>query len=430
MGPDRVFGGTCLNVGCIPTKMLVRPADLARVPEEAARLGVDLTLDGVRWREIRDRIFGRIDSIAAAGEEWRRSGMENLTLIRGRARFTGPRTLQVGDRTVTADRFVLTAGSRTMIPDVPGLVEARPHTSDTIMRIDDLPGSIIITGGGYIAAEFAHVLSSLGVQVTVINRSGRLLRKLDRDISDRFTEIVGRRWQLALGRNLARVERLDDGRVRVHTTGDHGDETFEADDILVAMGRVPNGDSLDPAAAGIDLDEDGYVVVDEYQRTTAEGIHAAGDVCSPWQLKHVANHEARVVQHNLLHPDDPITADHRFVPAAIFTDPQIATVGRTEEQARDAGVDLAVARQDYGSVAYGWAMEDSDHFVKLLADRSTGQLVGAHLIGPEASILVQPLVQAMSFSLPVREMARGQYWIHPALTEVVENALLALEVDA
>jgi mycothione reductase len=145
----------------------------------------------------------------------------------------------------------------------------------------------------------------------------------------------------------------------------------------------------------------------------------------------VANQDARVVQHNLLHPDDLVVSDHRFVPDAVFARPQVATVGMTEEEARAAGLDLAVGRHTYGDTAHGWALREDDtgHFCKLLADRATGLLVGAHLVGPQASVLVQPLIQAMSFAQPVAGLARGQYWIHPALTEVVENALLALADD-
>ena len=194
--------------------------------------------------------------------------------------------------------------------------------------------------------------------------------------------------------------------------------------LLVATGRVPNGDTLDLAAAGVEIDDDGYVVVDDHQRTTAEGVFALGDVCSHRQLKHVANHEARVVQHNLLNPDAMITSDHRFVPHAVFADPQVAACGLTEAEAGERGIDYRIGYQDYSDIAYGWAMEDQDHFVKIIIDASSDLIVGAHLIGPHASSLIQPLVQAMSFGQRATDVARGQYWIHPALAEVVENALL------
>jgi mycothione reductase len=212
----------------------------------------------------------------------------------------------------------------------------------------------------------------------------------------------------------------------VDAKGIHYD--FECERVLVALGRIPNGDLLNLAATGVETHPDGRVKVDEYQQTTVKGIFALGDMSSAAQLKHVANHEARVVQHNLLHPRRMIAADHRFIPHAVFSDPQVASVGLTEAEAKERGKPYVTARQNYGDVAYGWAMEDTDHFVKLIADPKTKRLLGAHLLGPEATTLIQPLIQAMSFDLDVPSMARGQYWIHPALTEVVENALLGLKL--
>jgi mycothione reductase len=192
------FGGICLNVGCIPTKMLVFPADLARIPPHAARLGVDLQLHGTRWPDIRDRIFGRIDAKSASGEKFREDDPA-ITLFREPAHFVAPRTLNVGSAgTITADRFVIGAGSRAVIPDLDGLSEVEYHTSDTVMRIAELPESVIVLGGGYVAAEFAHVFSALGSKVTVINRSAALLRKEDREVSELFTELFGERAAVML----------------------------------------------------------------------------------------------------------------------------------------------------------------------------------------------------------------------------------------
>ncbi len=426
------FGGTCLNVGCIPTKMFAHPADIAEDARHAAALGVDTGPVRVRWPDIRDRVFGRIDPIAADGEAYRRDS-DNVALFREMAHFVAPKMLRVGEEQFTADQFVLAAGSRPRIPDVPGMDDPeladRIHTSDTIMRLAELPKSLIIVGGGLVAAEFAHIFAAYGTQVTVLHRGSRLLRFADESVSERFTDLISRRVVLRLGQHLASVADAA-GRIEVGTTDDDGIEYFfEADHLLVATGRIPNGDTLALDATGVQLDEAGRVVVDAYQRTTAEGIWALGDVSSPWQLKHVANHEARVVQHNLLHPDDLVASDHRFVPQAVFSGPQVACVGLTEAQCAERGLRYAVGVRDYSGVAYGWALEDTDHFAKVIADPATGALLGAHIIGPDAPNLIQPLVQAMSLGTDVRTMARGQYWIHPALAEVVENALLAVELD-
>ncbi|MGI9208509.1 MAG: mycothione reductase [Rhodococcus sp. (in: high G+C Gram-positive bacteria)] len=423
------FGGTCLNVGCIPTKMYVYAADVARTIRSAAKYGIDATIDGIRWNDIVDRVFGRIDPIAAGGEQYRREGCANVTVYDGHARFVGERTLDTGTgETITADQIVVAAGARAEIPREVLDGGVTYYTSNNIMRLPKLPESMVILGTGFIAMEFAHVFSALGTRVSVIGRSGRLLRHLDTDVSERFTALAQQKWDVHL-ENPARAFRPVGDGVEVELA----DGAVVAGDVLlVATGRHPNGDLLDVAAAGIELDAAGSIVVDDFQRTTAEGVFALGDVSSPYQLKHVANHEARVVQHNLLHdawgPDTSALqrTDHRFVPAAVFTDPQIATVGLTEAEARAAGYDISVKIQDYGNVAYGWAMEDTEGFCKLIADRSTGLLLGAHIIGAQASTVIQPLIQAMVFGITAQDMATRQYWIHPALPELVENALLGL----
>ncbi|HXD24717.1 MAG TPA: FAD-dependent oxidoreductase, partial [Propionibacteriaceae bacterium] len=203
-------------------------------------------------------------------------------------------------------------------------------------------------------------------------------------------------------------------------------EYLDAEILLVATGRTPNGDTLDLDRGGIEADDDGLIIVDDYQRTSAAGVFALGDVSSRQQLKHAANKDARLVQHNLLHPISMIGADRRFVPRAVFSMPQVASVGLTEAEAAEQGIDYVVSREDYGDTAFGWAMEDTDHFVKIIARADSKVLLGAHLIGPHASSLIQPLIQAMSFSQTAPDVARGQYWIHPAMTEVIENALLGL----
>ena len=421
------FGGTCLNVGCIPSKMFVHPADLAASTVEATKLGVDLDLRGVRWRDIRDRIFGRVDPMAANGRGYRQRS-DNVTVFDARARFVGPRELDVGAAdTITADRLVIAAGSRPVVPDLAGLTSVDFHTSDTVMRLPELPRSMIIIGGGYISAEFAHIFSAFGTSVTVLHRSGVLLRREDADVANRFTELLGRRVDIRLETSVELIESTPDGQIGVYASGRQGEqERLQAEALLIAIGRAPNGDTLDLALAGIEVDNDGLIVVDEYQRTTAEGVFALGDVCSEQQLKHVANKDARVVQHNLLHPDSMITSDRRFVPRAVFSMPQVASVGLTEAAAEEQGIDYVVSLQDYGEAAFGWAMEDTDHFVKIIADAQSKIILGAHVIGPQASSLIQPLIQAMSFGQPAPEVARGQYWIHPAMTEVIENALIGL----
>jgi len=430
------FGGTCLNVGCIPTKMYVYAADVARTVTHAGRYGIDATLDGVRWPDIRDRVFGRIDPIALGGQEYRVNG-PNTTAFLGHATFTGPRSLRIDNgidsgAEITADQIVIAAGARPVVPDAVLESGVPFHTSDTVMHLDELPKRLVILGSGFIAAEFAHVFSALGSQVTVVARSGGLLRKLDAEISARFTEIARRQWDIRLNSELTRVsvEETGDepggqGQVRLDFA-DGGQ--VSGDVLLVATGRVPNTANLGLDVAGIATHGDGGVTVDIHGRTNVRGVWALGDVSSAHQLKHVANHEARVVAHNLAHPGDLRSVDHLFVPSAVFTSPQIASVGLTQEQLTATGRRYVTKSQAYGDTAYGWAMEDTTGVCKVIADPATGELLGAHLMGHQASILIQPLIQGMSLGQTVTELARGQYWIHPALSEVVENALLGLEL--
>ncbi|MEV5965189.1 mycothione reductase [Kribbella sp. NPDC051952] len=430
------FGGTCLNVGCIPTKMFVHTADLAATPSVSSRYGVDEQLLGVRWPEVRDRIFDRIDPIAAGGSEYRHHHPDNANVhvYDGTGRFTGDKELTVdgkdGSTSVfSADRFVIAAGSRPVIPQIPGLEEVGYHTSNTIMRIPELPRRLAIIGSGFVAAEFAHIFSSYGVEVTVIARSDRLLRHEDTEISEQFTEVARGKYDVRLEHETIGVDRQHDGSIRVRMLDPDGRDEVIVDELLVAVGRTPNSDLLDLDATGVEVDKDGRVVVDEYQQTAVDGIYALGDVTTPHQLKHVANHEARVVKHNLLNPDDRIKADHRFVPHAVFSSPQIAAVGLTEDEARERDIPYVVGIERYADIAYGWAMEDTTGFAKILADPKSGQIIGCHILGPQASAVIQPVIQAMSFGLDAHSMARNQYWIHPAMSELIENALLKLKLD-
>ena len=431
------FGGTCLNVGCIPTKMFVYPAQLAAAGEDAARLGVDQTLEKVHWREIRDRIFTRIDSISAGGRHYRAEELDNVTLYENYVRFVSDHALETDDgQVITADQIVVAAGSRPVLPDIPGMDLPQVHTSDTVMRIPDLPERVLVIGGGYIAAEFGFVFSAFGAKVTMAARSGPLLRAMDATVSERFTEAASKQWDVRLDTQVTALAENPDGSVRAQLRGPDGESGLDVDLVLVATGRVPNTDRLGIDAAGFDLRSDGRLAVDDFQRVLrdgkpVDGVWGLGDISSDFQLKHVANHEMRTVSHNLVHPGNLRASDHRFVPSAVFSSPQVASVGMTEEEAcqdsQARGVELAVVVQEYGSTAYGWAMEDTTGFVKLLAEKDTGKLLGAHIVGHEASMLIQPLIQAMSFGLDAATMASGQYWIHPALTEVVENALLSLQ---
>jgi len=420
---DR-FGGTCLNRGCIPSKMFVHTADVARAVRDSERFGVHAHVDEIDWPAIRERVFGRIDPIHERAVHFRQS--TGIDVLLGDARFLAPGVLSVDGREVRSDRFVLAAGSRPRIPDIPGIATVAVHTSDTIMRLERLPTSMLVIGGGSIAAEMSHVFGALGTQVTIVQRGRALLANHDPEISDRFTSAYRSRFDLLLDSHVERLEPSAAGAMATVRSGDGSTRTVSAEVVLVATGRVPNSDRLGVEAAGVAVDDHGHVLTDAACRTTVEGVYALGDLANHVQLKHMANAETRLVRHNLLHPDEPKTASFDVVPAAVFADPQVATVGLTEPQAQVRGLPYIAAVREYSSAAYGWALEDTTSVVKVLADPDSRRLLGAHIMGPEASLLIQPLIQAMCLGNTVDEVGRDVLYIHPALSEVVEQALLEL----
>ncbi|MFG2957457.1 mycothione reductase [Streptomyces sp. NPDC048291] len=420
--PDR-FGGTCLNRGCIPSKMFVVAADAAEGAREARRLGVHASVSHVDWKSVRDRVFDRIDPLHGRAVEYRRS--QGVDVFTEAARFVAPKVLEVGAERITAETFVVAVGARPVVPDIPGLDTVPFHTSDTIMRIDELPASMLVLGGGFIAAEFGHVFTSFGVDVTIVQRGPRLLMAEDEQVSRRFTELAAQRHRLLLDAEVTSVGPKGDG-VAARVAGQDGELVVEADMLLVAVGRRPNTDLLRAVEGGLELDGHGHIVTDGAYRTSVPGVWALGDAANHFQLKHVANAESRVVRHNILHPQDVRTLPNHVAPHAVFTHPQIASVGLTEQEARRRGIDFLVSVRDYADTAYGWALEDTTSFVKLLASPADRMLLGAHIIGPQAATLIQPLIQAMSLGLTVDRIGHDVMYIHPALTEAVEQALLEL----
>lgn len=433
IGPVQIFGGTCLNAGCIPSKMFAKPAGFSLVPEQARLVDADVKFFGIDHQAVQARTFGRTDAVVEAGLAGLQS-RENVQVLIGRAIFVDEHTIRVGQRQITADRIVIAAGSRPRIPDVPGFddpyLQAFVYTSDTIMRIEELPKRLVILGGGVEAVEFGHIYAGMGCHVSIITRSEPLLRHLDPEIASRVTDAMAARMVLRLNQQVTSIEPGDSGGVVLNTEDATGIEySYEADAVLVCLGRIPNGDQLRLERAGITIDEMGFLPTDQYQRTCVPHIWALGDVCSPVMFKHLANRQARLVKQNLLAERDGQglqAKDERYVPQGIFGDPEVATVGLTEAELDEAGIDHISYLHEYAWVAYGWALNDQEHCVKLIADPAAEHLLGAHIVGPQATTLIQPLVQAMTFSQRIEDIARAPYWIHPALTEVVENALLGL----
>lgn len=421
---DR-FGGTCLNRGCIPSKMLIHSAEVAETMHTAETFGIKATIESIDWHRVIGRVWQRIDPVAEAGERWR-SSRPNTTVYKGGARFVGEKVLEVDGRRISAPRIVLGAGSRPRLPAIQGLDQVPYHTSDTIMRLPKQPKSLVILGGGYISAELGHFFGALGTEVTIIQRGDRLLSGEDADISQRFTDVYSRRFNVLLHTRVAGV-RQQQGSIRLDLRGAGAPQQVEGEALLIAVGRIPNTDLLEVAKTGVTVDGQGRIVTNEYYETNVPGIWALGDISNPHQLKHAANADARVVAYNVAHPATPRQRDDYAMPHAVFASPQVASVGLTELQVRAQGLPYLVGKRDFRDAAYGWAIEDTESFAKVMAHAETRQVLGAHIIGPHASILLQPLINAMRFGETIDQLAHETFYIHPSLPEVIEQAVLEMD---
>jgi len=422
------FGGTCLNRGCIPSKMLVHVADVARTIADAGRFGIHSAIDRIDWPSIVERTFAEIDRDAANILEGNRRA-DGITVFEGTARFVGHKQVEVDGAQLNAETIVIAAGTRPSVPAIPGLADGDYETTDTVMRLPDLPRRLAILGGGFVGAELGHVFGSLGSEVTIITRGPAMVRDEDRDVSRRMTEAYARRFALRLSSEVRSVARHDGTMtLEVGPSGEAASpssEPVECDALLVAVGRTPNADRLDVGATGVETDERGFVRTDEYMRTNVDGIWALGDIVGRWQLKHNANLEAAHVANNILNPEQLAAVDYHAMPAAIFGSPQIGSVGITEQEAEEKGIAYAAATHSYDDTAYGQSIEDHDGFVKVLADPASGEILGCHVIGQDASVLVQEAVNVMRFRLPIDVIAQSIY-IHPALPEVMQAAFGAV----
>lgn len=422
----RRFGGTCLNFGCIPSKMLARTAYVASSPEEGFRLNVQMKVENVDWAAVRNRVFAHTDSSSARS---RLQLEQHVRWISEEVVLDGPRAIitQRGQR-IEGHQIVIAAGSRPRVPNIPGVHEEGVYTSDDIMRIKDFPKRLVVIGGGPVGCEFSTIFSGLGSKVTQLVRGGELMSAMDPEVSTRFTQLASQNWNVHPHQDVESIEKTGSGLLVVTQ-----EMRIQADAVLLATGRIPNSDRLKAAAAGYDLDEQGRLLVDEQLRAQSggrpvPGAYALGDVIPGPQLKHVANYEAEIVRWNLLHPRDLKTRDDRPVASATFSIPELAAVGLTEAAAKDKlGADRIVTyTKEYAGTAFGWAMGDAPGLVKVIGDKTSGKLVGGQILGEDASNLLQTLTMAITFGIRPGNAASGEYWVHPALSEVVRDALFGL----
>ena len=413
------FGGTCLNRGCIPSKMLIHCADVMETIKRSELFGIKANVEAVDWQYIVRRASDEVDEESRMVEEGNRQAA-NIDVYKDTARFVAKKTLEVSGEQISAETILIAAGTRPWVPEIPGLADVPYITSDEALRLQEQPRRLTIVGGGYIAAEMAHFYGSLGTEVTIVQRGPTLLREEDEQVAHRFTEVYQRRFKLLLNAQVAGVSRQGEEIVAEVSAGGHRLKVT-SDALLFATGRVPNTDLLEVANTGVKVDQRGFVEADEYLETSVPGIWTLGDILGRYLMQHSANLEAAYVSNNIFNPDSKVPVDYHAMPHAIFASPQVAAVGVTEQEAREAGLPFVSSVYTYYDTAYGSSIEDRDGFVKVLAHRETREILGCHIIGSEASMLIQEVANAMRKRLTTDAITQAIY-VHPALPEVVQRA--------
>jgi len=421
-------GGICLTRGCIPSKMLLYPAELIRTIGRAKEFGIDVNIRKVDFRRVMERmrtlIYKDINMIRQG-----LSNSENIDYYPAIAEFISPYTLKVGDEIITSKMIFLCTGSKPIIPPIKGLEEVGYLTSDTVLKMDRLPESIAIVGGGYIAAEYGHFLSSMGSKVTIIGRNPQFLKQEEPEVSALAKRKLEKYMTILTNYEVLEVETTSAGKKRlVAVNRENGEKTVTtADEILVATGRGPNTDILHPEKAGIETDKRGWIIVNEYLETSQPNIWAFGDANGRHLFKHAANYESIVVYYNAV-MKKKIKPDYHATPHAVFTYPEIGSVGLREKEAteRHGEDNVLIGTYRYEDTAKGEAMGVKDYFVKVIVEKETMKILGAHIIGPYASVLMQEIINLMyTPEQSAKPIINGMH-IHPALNEVVERAFHSL----
>jgi len=415
------LGGICLNRGCRPSKQLLYPADLVRSIEEAHEVGIDGAVRGKDFRAVMDRTRENQDR---AREKMKETffARDNVDYYQGTGKFRGPHTLEVNGETISGDNFFLCTGSKPLIPPIEGIESVPYLTSRDVFDLQELPPSIVIVGGGYIGAELGHFFSAMGAEVTIIGRNCQFIPDEDPEISAAVQREMSNYLELELGLEVTKVEQLAGGKVALTAEEGLGEARgYRASEILIATGRAPNNDLLEPEKALVEMDERGWIEVDDELRTSQGHIWAMGDCIGRYLFKHVAEYEAEIVGENATNGSNK-KVDYSSVPHALFTRPEAAAVGMSAEEAAtefgEDGVLVGFAR--FTDTVKGQAIEASKGMVKIILT-DEGEILGAGIVGPEASILIQEIVIAMENNLGIKALASSIY-AHPALSKVVKKA--------
>ncbi len=420
------LGGTCLNNGCIPSKVLTYPADVIHTLGDAKKVGIDATVNKADFGFMMKRVWDIIHKERKSMEEGIGSA-KNLTWLKEMGEFVGDHTLKAGNETITAPKIVIATGARPHIPNIEGLKETGFIDNISLFDMKRLPESLAIIGAGYIGCEFGHVFSAMGTEVTLIGRHPLMLKNEDPEISSIVTRVMSGDLRHLANYSAMKVERHGDKKI-VHVKGLKTGkiERIEAEEVMVATGRRPNCDILKPENTGVETDRKGWVKVNKYMETTKPGIFALGDATDRYMFKHTANYEAQIVADNMLRGNRRENDTHA-VPHAVYVHPQVGGVGMTEDEALKAGLHILVGRARYGDTAKGYAMAEEDGLVKVVVEEGTNRILGCSIVGPEAAILVQQVVFLMNtVTQDLSTLWRSQV-IHPTISEVIANAFSSLE---
>lgn len=411
---DRL-GGTCPNRGCVPSKLLIGFSDVARQVREAGRHFIDAGYRGADLRKIFDSVNGYVSGVDGRYQDRVSDG--GVTLIRGEGRFVGHKQIEAAGRTLTAGKIVIATGSR---PSPPPYADLGVWTSDDLFPLEgDPPQSLLVIGGGVIACEMAAFFAGVGVETTLVARKDRLLGKEDSDIEQVFQQEFGKNVSVLFGAVLTDLSRADRGFTATFET-DGGTVTQRADRVLFAIGRRPNSESLDLPETGIKSDERGFIPVNEHLQTTVPGIYATGDVNGRHMLQHAAAAEVHFLREKFLKGGTaPINEEP--VGHGIFSHPEVAAVGKTEDELKETGTPYVSVFEDWLASARVQAMRIDYPRVKLLVSPDDYSILGCHLIGPEASTILHQVITVMKLKNDVRELA-DTIFIHPALNECLLEA--------
>ncbi|MDC0506199.1 dihydrolipoyl dehydrogenase [Candidatus Gracilibacteria bacterium] len=429
---DEALGGTCLNKGCIPSKMLIYPSDLAtHAREDAKHLHINgLEKPSIDWKALVEDTTAQItadsDSIEPAYEK-----NPNVTLYKGFGKFVSDKVIEVNGEQITAEKIYVATGSQPSVPPIPGLEGTPFMTSKQALRNTNLPKKMIVIGGGYIAVELGHVYAAAGCDVHFLVRSG-MIKAEDKDIREAFEKDFSNRYNVHFGISPSKVEYKNNTFYITIVDKEGSEEIMESDGLFVATGVFPMSGKLGLENTSITTDKRGYIEVNDHLETKASGVYALGDVIGKYLFRHSVNYEGEylLAQHYRGAKQSPIK--YPPVPHAIFSYPQIAGVGVTEDQLikdnQVEGKDYEIAIHNYKNSAMGSAMKAEVGFVKLIADKQTGVLIGAHILGEKSSDLIHMLIVLVSDRKPVSFMLDSMIFIHPALAEVIRNAARKLQV--